>query len=55
VASQPEDNRANEIRREMYEIRCELDDDVSQIRQTGITISNIIPGRASGLPLPWVF
>ncbi|WP_339675133.1 hypothetical protein [uncultured Gimesia sp.] len=40
MASQPQDNRANEIRREMYEIRCELDDDVSQIRQSASALTD---------------
>tara|TARA_E500000305_G_scaffold95043_1_gene84427 strand:- start:281341 stop:281844 length:504 start_codon:yes stop_codon:yes gene_type:complete len=40
VASQPEDKRANEIRQAMHEIRCELDDDVSQIKQSASTLTD---------------
>ncbi|WP_417387691.1 hypothetical protein [Gimesia sp.] len=40
MASQPEDKRANEIRRAMHEIRCELDDDVSQIKQSASTLTD---------------
>lgn len=40
MASQPEDKRANEIRRAMHEIRCELDDDVSQIKQSASALTD---------------
>ena len=61
VASQPENNRAEEIRRTMHEIRRELDDDVYHISSllqnllTGNIISGIIPGSASALLLLLVF
>lgn len=40
MASQSEHNRADQIRQTMHEIRRELDDDVSQIKQSASTLTD---------------
>ncbi|QDT90236.1 hypothetical protein [Gimesia algae] len=40
MASQPENNRAEEIRRTMHEIRRELDDDVYHIKQSASKLTD---------------